>query len=169
MKKIAFIFLLFILLLQNGGMLIIYKIMQLHDHYEMQQKLISDKTPLQKLFLSHSTFLESKINTHEIFYKGEMYDLKEVSYKKGGVELLVILDKKEGKTMRHINDLASNAHHTDKKSPNRMLGMLFLICSITNMTTTCFIPQSTKNKFRKYNTELLKGVLEIPAPPPRCV
>lgn len=169
MKNIGYISILILLLLQSGGMLVIYKIMQVHARYEMHEQMMSERTDFQNLRLSIKDYHNSKINAHEISFQGKMYDVKSVRVVNDEVELQVIHDTIEGGILMHINDLVNDSRQPDRKIPNGLLGIVFLLYVPANTSIFQDIAITfQKNNFNDF-TSLVSSDPEIPSPPPRWV
>ena len=84
----------------------------------MLQELREKTSDFEKLTLSTAEFKKSKIDDHEFFYNGEMYDYKSAVYSDSTVELLVIKDVREIVVINKLKRIASNTN--DDQNTGRM-------------------------------------------------
>jgi hypothetical protein len=169
LKKIGYILLLTILLLQAGGMLLIYKMQQCYVKQEMQQTLNNSKTKFQKITLSLSEYQKSKINSHEISINGKMYDVKSVNILENNVKLLVINDSKEENILQKIKDFTNRTNQPNSDLPNQLQQLLSLNYLSPEIKHFFFIPVFSINLFRQPNLNLVSNDSDIPSPPPKLV
>lgn len=115
MKKAGYILLLFILFLQAGGILFVYRIQQIALHQLIQLKLDSVKTGFVRIILSNEEYQISRIKRNEVKVGGKMYDVKSIHRKGDKVELIVIRDLKEEHILAKINDLTQGWKHRNSR------------------------------------------------------
>lgn len=165
MKKIGYILLISILFLQLGGLLLLYKVQQYKIQYEMKEALYEDGAELQKLILSIAEFEKSKIDKHEIYYKGKMYDFKSAIIKNNTVELLVINDAKEEILYDLIRDLFTGTDKQKNKLPNQLSKLLTLTYLSSDKYIRLF-PPIHKNIFSVFTENIISADKKVSSPPP---
>lgn len=169
MKKIGTILLLTILLLQAGGIFLIYKTQQIYVQQEMQQALNSEKTQFQKIILSFSDYQKNKINAHEISVKGKMYDVKSITVYSDSLELLVINDSKEKTILEKIKELTALNNGQNYNLPNQLQKLLSLSYLSPNTYSIFFICSLTEHVFLSPALTFISSDLDVSTPPPEFV
>lgn len=169
MKKTASILLLTLLLLQTGGILLIYKTQQCYVWYEMQHTLNDSNTRFQKLELSLSDFQKSKINSDEIFFQGKMYDVKSVQVSGNIVNLLVINDKDEDSILKKIDNFLNTTQKDNSKLPYQLQQLLSLNYLSPYSVNFFFIPSLSITTFHSLNLNLISNDSDTSSPPPESV
>ncbi len=169
MKKGGYILLLFILFLQAGGMLYVYKIQQYSVQHHMQQQLGNAHSVFHQMVLSLKEYQKSRINKHEIKVNDQLFDVKSVYYTGGKVCLQVIRDSKEEKILAKIRDLSSRNKTSNSAIPKvlkRLISMNYLSLAADNNQINASIAVS------EYMTLFLKPWSidpELLTPPPKLV
>ena len=116
LKIVGSLLLLAILILQGGGMLLIYRIQQSYVQDNMIQSINSSKTQFQEIVLSRSDYQLSRINASEITINNKLYDVKSVNISGDRVNLLVLNDSMEENILAKIAEFTNNS-----RQPNSVL------------------------------------------------
>jgi hypothetical protein len=159
--------LLAILLLQTGGMLLVYKIQQFYVQYEMRLLVNDSHTSFEKLLLSTADYQKSRINSHEISFQGNMYDVKSVKITGDIAELLVINDKKEKSLVKNIQDFLTKTNQQKKELPEQLQKFLSLNYLPADQDLTIVIPILSSNIFHAPKGNIFSDLSETPSPPPK--
>ena len=158
-----------ILLLQSGGLLLLYKIQQCKVRYEMQQTMKKEETVFLKLTIAISEFEKIKINPHEISFQGKMYDITSKVISGKVVELLVIRDTKEETIFKKIKWLTENTDKQNNELPNQLVKFLTLAYICPSVDNKMVFLYSRKNKFLPLFEKITSFTSEILSPPPELV
>jgi hypothetical protein len=156
-----------ILLLQTGGMLLIYKIQQFYVQYEMRMAVNDNETSFEKLVLSKQEYHQSRLNSREIFYKGNMYDVKSLNIKGDVVELLVINDIKEKFLLGEIKDFLRKSNQSKKELPDQLQKFLSINYITADKERSIYIPSFSFNIFHYPDRNLYSDKTDTPSPPPK--
>src|SRR6186713_1978916 len=95
MKKAACLFLLLPIFLHSGGMLLICMLLQQNHHQKIEAVLKNNETKLERFVLTAEDFRAAQKDQEEIILGGKIYDIKEIIFHGGAVELLAYHDKTE--------------------------------------------------------------------------
>jgi hypothetical protein len=87
--------LLFILLLQAGGLLVVFRLQQNIIRHRMARIIESEPSNTESLTISLEEYKDCRVDRREICYKGHLYDIVSLQYTQNGVELKVIPDTRE--------------------------------------------------------------------------
>ncbi len=170
LKKFASISLLLLILLQIGGMLLVYQLQQRSVQQEMKQTLCNEPTRLEKITLSTKEYNSYKINAGEIAIDGKMYDVKSVKHSVHSVELWVINDQKEEHILQKI---ASFFHQNEAAPKSKFPNQLEQLFSLAYLLPENYSPRfraTVANHF--YPLTLLYNTTDhlfIFTPPPELV
>lgn len=167
MKKTISIFLLVILLIQTGGLLVIFKIEQSYIKGKMHVALNNSKTRFRKITLSLSDYQKNNINTEEIIVDGKMYDIKSITITDNKVELLVIHDIDEENIIEKITRTANQDKATKGNLVCKLRKFVSLNYLSTNQPATPQIVKSSNNIFYCNHSKLVSTVADISNPPPQ--
>lgn len=159
--------LLAILLLQTGGMLLVYKIQQFYVQYEMRLLVNDSSTSFEKLILSTDEYHKSRVNSREILFKGNMYDVKSVKITGNSAELLVINDKKEKTLVKNIKDFLYKTNQQKKELPEQLQKFLSLNYLPADKELTDIVTTLSSIIFYSPDGNILSDLLDIPSPPPK--
>lgn len=165
-KKVAYIALISLLLTQSGGLFFVFKIRQLAHWQEMMHELFERIDGFEKLTLSIEEFEQCKINSHEIFYKGEMYDFKSAVYASSTVELLAIKDSREKEIIKKIKQIAQDCNNQKQHVPLQLLSQFTITFIKLNAFCDFANRKSEKHLFLPFIENPQTGFLQIAAPPP---
>ena len=135
----------------------------------MLEAMEEKQTGFLKLTLTVSEFQKSKINSHEISYKGKMYDFKPVAISDDTVELLVINDTKEETILEKINELADNTSSHKGELPSQLIKLLTLTYICPTFDNRFIFQELEGNNFLPICESILSIAKEIPSPPPESV
>ena len=135
----------------------------------MFDKLNDPDSKFEILSLSLVEFNNSKVNSHEICYNGEMYDVKSADFKYDHVKLVVLHDKYEKNIIEKIkNYFNSNSKH-DTKIPNHLIKLLSSAYDLPSTEFSCRLNEIYQNIFQYFSESLLCPHFEISTPPPRII
>jgi hypothetical protein len=165
--KPGYIVLIIILLLQSGGVLLIFQAQQCIVQYEMSEKLINGNASFEKVTLTVSEYKKYRIHSNEILFNGKMYDVKTATVKNNTVELLVIHDNEEEFILKKIKYAVKNSGLPDGKLPIQLFKLISLIYLPPFSEHILFDSSSTTNIFHQSNSNVFTGDSDIPFPPPR--
>lgn len=128
-NKAICISLLFLLLMQVGGLSLIFKIQQCCVQHQMVKILSNDKTFFETIVLSSTDYKRATIAPHEMLLNGKMYDINSMKTIGGKVELQVVNDHGEEQIIDNIKTLASNHQQSNKEQSNflfQLIGLLYI-------------------------------------------
>lgn len=170
MKTTGYILLVTILMLQSGGLGLIYSMMESKVQYEMLGKVAKKETRFQTIRLTLEEFKKRKINAGEIFYQGNMYDIKSVKIENNIAELLVLNDTKEKNICEHIQSLNENNSKSDNNDQTFQLIKLITLPFICHTNDVAMLFQeSGVTVFFSYSENMVSSYSKIPSPPPKSV
>lgn len=158
-----------ILLLQSGGMLIIFNIEQAYVHTKMTEKLKDSKTSFEKIRITNEDYKKSRINRNEIFYKGKMYDIKSSAEDGEMIELLVIHDNEEDNILHKIKKIFTGSSQPENKISNHIHHLISLSYISHFPEGLHVIPSRSANLFYQANAGIVTTCLETLFPPPKQV
>jgi hypothetical protein len=159
--------LLAILLFPASGILLIYKTRQLYVQHEMMMLIKNSETSFEKLLLSFSEYQKSRLNAHEIYFKGNMYDVKSVSFSNNNVELIVINDLKEKNLLKNIKDFLNKSNRQKKELPDQLQKFLSLNFLSAEKDQIIFFPALSSCIFYHRNRNNFSDFSDTPSPPPK--
>ena len=168
MKKLVYILLLAVLLLQSGGLVVLYRIRQMSIKYTMMQELKQEEKNLEKLVLTLSDFEKCRINGHEIRYHGNMYDIKSSHITGENITLTVINDKKEAKILKKLKHLAENDHESSNRLPDKLIKFMSLTYVFPENNSETFLTFGVISFGQKSENEY-SFLADILSPPPKLV
>ena len=134
----------------------------------MNQALNNRETRFQKLILSLNDFQKSRINAHEMYFNGKMYDVKSFKITSDKVELLVINDTKEENILANIKKSADTGTEQNKKLSFRQFNLLNWFYIYPDSGNK-FILQKQKINYPSFAENALSVINEISTPPPESV
>jgi hypothetical protein len=148
-------------------MLLIYKIRQFHVQYEMRLVLNNSATSPEKLILSRDEYYKSRINSNEILFRGNMYDVKSVNISGDMAELLVINDTKEKDLVKNIKDFLNKTNQQKKELPDQL--QKFLSLNYLSADKDCIIhfPSFSFNIVHYPYLDFNAITSDTPSPPPK--
>jgi len=159
--------LLAILLLQAGGMLLIYKIRQFYVQHEMMLLVKNNETSVEKLVLTSEEYKKSRLNSREISYKGNMYDVKSVNISGDTVKLLVFKDAKEKILINEIKDFLHKSNESKKELPDQLQKFLSINYLAGLQGRMIYIPSFCFNIYPHQDPDTYTDSSDIPSPPPK--
>jgi hypothetical protein len=159
--------LLLILLLQAGGMLLIYKVQQFTIQYEMRLALNSDESSFEKLILNIAEYRKSRVNSTEIYLNGNLYDVKSVIITGDTAELIVINDLKEKILLDSLKDFLKKSNQSKKELPDQLQKLLAINYIATDPGRIIFIPSHCFNIIYHAELAIYSEPSDIPSPPPK--
>jgi hypothetical protein len=156
-----------ILLLQTGGILLIYKLKQSYVQYQMSLSLKSNETTFEKIIITTGDYKKSRIKSNEISYKGKMYDVKSINIFYDKVELLVINDRDEENILEAINNFVSKTNRPDIELSNQLKILFSLNYLSPDTEHIFFIPSFCIHIFHQPNLNIAFTDSDVYTPPPR--
>jgi hypothetical protein len=121
LKKVAFIFLLVVLLLQTGGLVVVYKIQQCSVKFQMREAIHNSQSHFESLTLTKEEFQKFKNGDDELSFNGKMYDIKSKTFNGDKVVLLVLNDTKEENIIESIKDFFRPDSKDNKDLPKQLV------------------------------------------------
>lgn len=148
-------------------MLIFYQFEQNQIKASMFDLLNDPDSKFEKLTLSLPEYENCKVNSHEIYYNGEMYDVKSADLKVDHVNLVVLHDKHEKNIIEKIkNYFTSNSKH-DSKIPNHLVKLISNNYDLPSTDFNYLLNETYQNIYKFFSESLLYPHFEIATPPPR--
>ncbi len=157
------------MLLQSGGLLLVYQMQQFWARREMSQTIQKKETEFLKLNLTASEYQNSKINTHEISINGDLYDVKSITYAGDKLELLVIWDKKEQSIVEKIENSSAKKNQRSKRQRVLLVKQLLFPPPPLAAQHLCHSAVKQKISFTWAWEIFISHKSDIPSPPPRWV
>lgn len=117
--------LLTLILLQAGGLLLVYKVQQGYIRHHMAELMEERTSRFIELDLSATDYQNARISTSEICYNGKMYDVKDVSIHEGRVILRVMNDAREEDVLQKIRSVSQ-----DKKEQELLEQLMKLFAQV---------------------------------------
>lgn len=161
--------LLFLLMLQSGGLFVAYKMQQYAAKYAMQQSIRKSTSIVETLSMSRSEFAKSLVDNKEIRYKGKMYDIRSMSILNDSVHLMVVHDTKEENILKKIKNLFSDHHSQKNKVPQVLIQLLSLDYIQHTVNLNPFITHHVVSLNHHFSENILSQNSEILLPPPEVV
>ena len=135
----------------------------------MAKNLSNSATSFQKINLSYTEYQQSKINSSEISFNGNLYDIKSSTITGDRIELLVIDDKQEKNIIDAIKGYFNSASPANKKLPLTLKQMLTLDYLLPETKHTSHLSISSSMPFVQPDQQFNSIDQGINAPPPRLV
>ncbi len=167
LKIVGSVILIAILLLQAGGMLLIYKIQQYYVQDEMMQSLNNNKTQFQKIILTLGDYQKCRINASEIIINHNLYDVKSVNISGTNVVLLALNDSKEENILMKIAEFTNSTRQPNSVLFNNLNHLISLNYIPPEAYNRFFIYSSIIDKFNLFTLNYISTFPEILTPPPR--
>ena len=167
MKKVLFISVLAIILLQSCGMILFFQIQRNIIQNKMQISLINPGSKFENLKLSLSNFNNNKINSHEIMYNGTMYDIKSIKISGDNVLLTVLTDYDESGLVQKIKNYFGIDNKHDSKIPEKLTKLFSLIYIIPSINFTVLLSNVNQNLFFSFSESIVNNFSDILIPPPK--
>ena len=166
MKRAGYLFLLFIILLQSGGLLFFYETKQFYIQYKVQKQLGEQVNKLHKITLTLSEFQKAKINDHEFSYNGYIYDIKSITFSNGLAELLAFQDSEETNIIDLINKTACTNNRNHNPVSEQLVRLLGIIYHFEYHKYKFYVGVDQPVLFHLAVFEISTPVTEITLPPP---
>jgi hypothetical protein len=167
LKKTIYLVLLAVLILQSGGMLLIFNLQQFHIQYEMAEKLEDSNGPFEKLILTADVYERSRIGDKEICMNGKMYDIKSLTVTGDVVEIFAIQDLEEEDIMKRIKMLVKNTCAPAGKVPPHLQQLMSLVYLPSHAHHRLFLSLTGIYIFHHSGLFTASYDPRIPAPPPK--
>jgi hypothetical protein len=167
LKKTTHIFLLAILLIQSGGLYLVYRFQQFQAREEMRESLLNGQASLQTIHLSLDEYQNSKTDEKEIILSGKLYDIKSIRFQGNTAELVVTHDKKEEGVLGKIKRYMENKHLPDDMGYQLMqlLSLNYVVPVKEKLTPVSF---TLSNYFPEYSCSILCNTAGTFTPPPEA-
>lgn len=169
MKKNAYITILFVLLLQAGGLLYILNAQRGYVQYQMSKIVLEENGKFEKMTLSKSAYQTSKVNAKEISLAGKMYDIKSMSIEKDSVKLVVINDCKEESILKQIKILLGATDIPYSHLPNQLYKLISLVYISPDFSYAFPNPSFHLFLFHHFNSDMVVQNGDILVPPPKFI
>ena len=167
MKKVLFISVLAIILLQSCGMILFFQIQQNQIQNQMRISLADSESKFENLNLSLNNFKDCKINSHEIMYNGILYDIKSIKISGDYVLLKVLADKAESGLAQKIKNYFGIENRHDSKIPEQINKLFSLVYIIPAINVTVLLNCINQNLFFLFSESLVNNFSDIIIPPPK--
>ena len=167
MKKVLFISVLAIILLQSCGMILFFQIQQNLIQNQMRISLANSESKFENLNLSLNNFNDCKINSHEIMYNGIMYDIKSIKISGDNVLLKVLADKAEFGLVQKIKNYFGIDNKHESKIPEKINKLFSLVYIIPAINVTVLFNRINQNLFFLFSESLVINFSDILIPPPK--
>lgn len=155
------------MLLQSGGLLLVYQMQQFWVRRDMLQVIKNQETGFLKLTLTVSEYQNSKLNAREISIGGDMYDVKSIAQVGDKLELLVIRDSKEQSILEKIRNSSCRKNQRSKRQRVHPIKQLLLFPPPAVVQHLCLTAVQQKTAFTWAWETFISHKSDIPAPPPR--
>lgn len=166
LKSALYIGLLGLLLLQSGGLLLLFQGRQQLIRMEVRQKLKLGSTRTEILCLSRSEFMENRVGNDELSLGGQMYDIRSVHFEGNEAHIEAFRDVEEENVLHTIRKML----HIDKKNRpiqpqvwHKWLALTFVMPEALHVTPVLYQTLPYADVWSRMG--LVFG--EIPVPPPR--
>ncbi len=160
---------LFILLMQSGGLFLVYKVQQWNIQNKMSQVLKNDQTGFIRMTLTVSEYQKYKVKSNEICWKGKMYDVKSAVISGDNIDLLVINDIREENILRQIKLMTDNAAKQHRELPHQIIELLIAPYLCAAICDKMIFQNIQEIKYPSL-TEVPDSITsDVPSPPPELV
>lgn len=133
----------------------------------MRLAVNDNETSFEKLVLTKDEYHKSQLNSGEISYKGNLYDVKSVIMKGDFAELLVINDIKEKFLLGEIKDFLRKSNQSKKELPEQLQKFLSLNYLSEDNDNTIYCPLNISGIYYYPDRKMLSDHNDIPSPPPK--
>ena len=170
LKQAAYITLIFILLMQSGGVQFLFKMMQYKLQNEMAEKMQLHNNDFTKIQLTLSEYQKSKISETEILYKGKLYDIKSTVIKGKSVQLIALNDTNEEHFLGQMKEISeSNRGNEKTKLTYQLINLLTLTFISTSSSLTFMSTAKGCIAYETYKDQILVRPVTIFSPPPEWI
>jgi hypothetical protein len=166
LKKIVYIGLFILLLLQAGGLLFIYKLEQGCVRRQMAELVTRSDAQFTRLVMPVSQYENSRIGDDELRFDGKLYDVKSAVVTDNTVELLVLVDTEETEVVTRISSL----EHRSAPQSDQVIYKLFELMAAAYTCPLLHTPihyiQQDKLRFATVHERTISRTYESLSPPP---
>jgi hypothetical protein len=148
-------------------MLLIYKAQQFYVQHQMRLVVNDSETSFEKLMLNIDEYRKCRLNSREVSYKGNLYDVKSVNITGDSVELLVINDVKEKFLLKEIKDFLQKSNQSKKELPEQLQKFLSVNYIAPDEGRIIYIPSLHYNIIYHSELDIYSDPSDIPSPPPK--
>jgi hypothetical protein len=170
LKKLILFGLLFFLLLQAGGLLVVFRLQQQIIRNRMARMIESEPSNTESLTISLEEYEASRVDRREILYKGHLFDIVSIQYTQNGVELKVIPDYREEAVAGKVRILEEQEKNRQKQDlPEQVLKFYSQVYLSPVTHDNPLIPAAIETKYpvlREDNYFIYGKTL---SPPPRTI
>jgi hypothetical protein len=168
MKKILTILFVFLFIANTGGLITFYLINCNYHQSKMIEVIRTKENGFETLFLSIIEYNKARIDDKEIYYKGEMYDVKKINFntETGNVELFVIKDKAEKEIKKKIAFLKNQNNREKESIPVLVKKLLSLHYYVNDIKLLQIINPDNLALFSDKKICYKNPYKHIPSPPP---
>ena len=158
---------LILLILQFGGILIVFNIKQVIVQHQMKEKMENESSKFENLTLTTNQYKKCRINSKEIYFNGKMYDIKSIAFVGDSVKIMAIDDIEEKKIMDIIKMLSNKANDQNKNLPSQIQYITLLQYISPNSELEFLAPCFQIKIFYQAVFDFKSNKPEVQTPPPR--
>jgi len=149
--------------------MLVFRFQQYLVKHEMSRILEDKETVFEGLSMSLAEFQQSQLNSREILYKGEMYDIKSKIISGDTVRLLVINDAREKELKDKIDALSGGNNRQNQDLPNKIVKLYTLSFVFPINHTGSTLISCSENEFPSFRDDYQSVEQDILSPPPELV
>lgn len=123
LKRYSIIFLLILVFFQSGGLMLLFSVQQEMIREEMREEILRAESGSELLVLSVEEYMSAKVDSREIRWEGQMYDVVSVKKEEANVILKVLRDHKEETLLRSLKKII---RHGSEDKGRLLSGVLML-------------------------------------------
>ena len=169
LKKVVYIFLLLLLVLQSGGLFLVLKSEQYAAQISMQHRIMNDTVSAEILTLSCRDYEKSLVDRKEIYYHGRMYDIRSMEKTGDSVRLVAVHDVKEGNILKKIKKLFPDNNTKHRQAPKHLMHLMTLNYIAFGVHPDDLILHFQILKKFSVAEHIISGNPEVLTPPPKSV
>jgi hypothetical protein len=127
LKRIGYVLLTFLLLLQAGGLLVCYEVEQGMVRYRNECRAAKMAGRRHLLVLTERDYASARVGKRDLRIEGEMYDMVSMVRKDGRVYVTAVRDHKEERIMKRIAAIAGHTQQGAGAVPDGLLRLLSVV------------------------------------------
>jgi len=154
-----------LLILQSGGMFLLFTIQQGMHQYTMMRRVEKESSGFETIRLAYDTYVTSLVEEHEVRLNGQMFDVKRIRHFNDSVELTARRDHKEEHIMMAIRSLLPGQQN-HRKVPDFLVKMISWQYLQTAQCDFAALPVLVDILDYKINSELCDVFTGPGSPPP---
>jgi hypothetical protein len=168
-RRLFNILLMLLVLLQTGGVLLIYGYRQYQVKREMRTQILAAQEGLEKIILSTEAYLKARVDRHEIMLEGRMYDVHSMAVTERGVEILALHDEKETAVINDMLGFFGFAHHKESPVPQKILTLMGLEYTLPEAVDFSPVLYPVHTNFFQSAETFVSFDPAVAGPPPKMV